>query len=82
MNSAEPLNESQIAHAVEMMLAKHGNDALVKARERAGDYRTQGAEALARSWELIHALIKERKRFDEIVSGYEDAFKKGVVLSE
>ncbi len=80
--SALPLDESQIARAAEEMIAEYGNGALTKADERVKELQSEGFDSVAQTWEMIREAIKDVPKPDDRIRGYENAFKKGVFLSE
>ena len=77
-----PLDDSQIAHAAEEMIAEYGSEALTKADERAKELQSEGFDSIAGTWELIREAIKDLQESDGKMGGYKSALKKGVFLSE
>ncbi len=82
MVSALPLDDSQIARAAEDLMAEYGDEALAKADSQVKILKSQGFDSIAKTWELIREVIKDMPQSDEQISGYENALKKGVFLSE
>ncbi len=82
MVSALPLDDSQIARAAEDLMAEYGDEALAKAESQVKILKSQGFDSIAKTWELIREVIKDLPQSDHQSSGYENALKKGVFLSE
>ena len=82
MVSALPLDDSQIARAAEDLMAEYGDEALAKADSQVKILKSQGFDSIAKTWELIREVIKDMPQSDDQISGYENALKKGVFLSE
>ncbi len=82
MVSALPLDDSQIARAAEDLMAEYGDEALAKADSQVKILKSQGFDSIAKTWELIREVIKDLPQSDDQSSGYENAHKKGVFLSE
>ena len=82
MVSALPLDDSQIARAAEDLMAEYGDEALAKAENQVKILKSQGFDSIAKTWELIREVIKDLPQSDDQSSGYENALKKGVFLSE
>ena len=82
MVSALPLDDSQIARAAEDLMAEYGDEALAKADSQVKILKSQGFDSIAKTWELIREVIKDLPQSDDQSSGYENALKKGVFLSE
>ncbi len=77
-----PLDQSQIAHAAEEMIAEYGSEALTKADERVKALQSEGFDSIAGTWELIREVIKDLQESDDPMDGYRKALNKGVFLSE
>ncbi len=77
-----PLDQSQIARAAEEMIAVYGSEALTKADERVKAYKSEGFDSVAKSWKLVHEVIKDMQESDDPMYGYKNALNKGVFLSE
>ncbi len=82
MVSALPLDDSQIARAAEDLMAEYGDEALAKAENQVKILKSQGFDSIAKTWELIREVIKDLPQSSDQSSGYENALKKGVFLSE
>lgn len=82
MVSALPLDDSQIARAAEDLMAEYGDEALAKAENQVKILKSQGFDSIAKTWELIREVIKDLPQSGDQGSGYENALKKGVFLSE
>jgi hypothetical protein len=80
--SALPLDDSQIARAAEDLMAEYGDEALAKAENQVKILKSQGFDSIAKTWELIREVIKDLPQSSDQSSGYENALKKGVFLSE
>ncbi len=59
MVEALPIGPDGIHRAAEVMIAEHGPEALVKAKKRAQAVRSEGFESLAKTWDLICAVIRD-----------------------
>jgi hypothetical protein len=59
MVEALPIGPDGIHRAAEEMIADHGPEALAKARKRAQTVRSEGFESLAKTWDLICAVIRD-----------------------
>ncbi len=81
MTSALPLDETQIARAVEEMIGEYGDDALTIADDRVKKHQSEGFGSVAKTWVLIREAIKDEKSNDRM-RGYRNALNKGVFLSE
>ncbi len=64
MVSALPLDESEIARAVEEMIAEHGDEALTCADDRVKKLKSEGFDSFAKTWELIREAIKDEQESD------------------
>ncbi len=70
MTSALPLDETQIARAVEEMIGEYGDDALTIADDRVKKLQSEGFDSVAKTWELIREVIKEVQKPDDKIRGY------------
>ncbi len=61
MVSALPLDDSEIARAVEEMIAEHGDEALTCADDRVKKLRSEGFDSIAKTWVLIREAIKDEQ---------------------
>ncbi len=59
MVSALPLDDSEIARAVEDMIAEHGDEALTKADDRVKKLKSEGFDSISKTWGLIREAIKD-----------------------
>ena len=66
MTSTWPLDEFQIAHAVEDMIREHGDEALTDADDRIKKLNSDGFESVANTWELIREVIKDKQEPDNM----------------
>ena len=82
MDSALPLDQSQIARAAEEMITEYGNEALTKADERVKVLQCEGFDSVAKTWELIREVIRDMQKANSKIGEYKEALKKGVFLSE
>ena len=64
MVSALPLDDSEIARAVEEMIAEHGDEALTKADDRVKKLISEGFDSIAKTWMLIREAIKDEQESD------------------
>ncbi len=64
MVSALPLDDSEIARAVEEMIAEHGDEALTKANDRIKKLKSEGFDSIAKTWMLIREAIKDEQESD------------------
>ncbi len=64
MVSALPLDDSEIARAVEEMIAEHGDEALTKANDRVKKLKSEGFDSIAKTWMLIREAIKDEQESD------------------
>ncbi len=64
MVSALPLDDSEIARAVEEMIAEYGAEALTKADDRVEKSKSEGFDWFSRTWELIREVIKDEQGSD------------------
>ena len=67
--STLPLDESQIARAAEEMIAEYGDEALSKANNRVNALSSEGFDSFAKTWELIHGVIKDMQKPDDKMRG-------------
>ena len=65
MVSALPLDDSEIARAVEEMIAEHGAEALTKADDRVKKLKSEGFDSFAKTWVLIREAIKDAQVSDD-----------------
>ncbi len=63
-------------------MAEYGDEALAKAENQVKILKSQGFDSIAKTWELIREVIKDLPQSSDQSSGYENALKKGVFLSE
>ncbi len=61
MVSALPLDDSEIARAVEEMIAEHGDEALTKANDRVKKLKSEGFDSIAKTWMLIREAINDEQ---------------------
>ncbi len=59
MIEALPIGPDGIHRAAEEMIAEHGPDALTTAKKRALVLRAEGFESLAKTWDLIYAVLQD-----------------------
>ncbi len=59
MVEALPIGPDGIHRAAEVMIAEYGPEALAEAKERAQDLRSEGFESLAKTWDLIYAVLQD-----------------------
>jgi len=64
MVSALPLDDSEIARAVEEMIAEYGDEALTKADDRVKKLISEGFDSIAKTWMLIREAIKDEQESD------------------
>ena len=64
MVSALPLDDSEIARAVEEMIAEHGDEALTKANDWVKKLNSEGFDSIAKTWMLIREAIKDEQESD------------------
>ncbi len=64
MVSALPLDDSEIARAVEEMIAEYGAEALTKADDRVKKLNSEGFGSIAKTWMLIREAIKDEQESD------------------
>ncbi len=69
MVSALPLDDSQIARAVEEMIAEYGAEALTKADDRVKKLKSEGFDSFAKTWVLIREAIKDAQVSDDKIRG-------------
>ena len=56
---ALPIGPDSIHRAAEQMITEYGSKALAEARKRARTVRSEGFESLAKTWDLICAVIRD-----------------------
>ncbi len=59
MIEALPIGPDGIHRAAEEMIAEHGPDALTTAKKRALVLSAEGFESLAKTWDLIYAVLQD-----------------------
>jgi hypothetical protein len=59
MIEALPIGPDGIHRAAEEMVADHGPEALTRAKTRALVLRAEGLESLAKTWDLIYAVLQD-----------------------
>ncbi len=59
MVEALPIGPDGIHRAAEEMIAEHGPEALTRAKTRAQTLRAEGLESLAKTWDLIYAVLQD-----------------------
>ena len=59
MVEALPIGPDGIYRAAEEMIGEHGPEALAEAKNRALALRSEGFESIAKTWELICAVIQD-----------------------
>jgi hypothetical protein len=59
MVEALPIGPDGIYRAAEEMIGEHGPEALAEAKKRAQTLRSEGFESIAKTWELICAVIQD-----------------------
>ncbi len=64
MVSALPLDDSEIARAVEEMIAEYGAEALTKADHQVKKLKSEGFGSIAKTWMLIREAIKDEQESD------------------
>ncbi len=69
MVSALPLDESQIASAVEEMIAEYGDEALSNADDRINALKSEGFDSIAKTWELIREAIQDEQKSEDKIRG-------------
>ena len=58
-NVGLPISPDSIHRAAEEMIAEYGPEALAEAKEQAQDLRSVGFESVAKTWDLICAVIQD-----------------------
>ena len=58
MVEALPIGPDGIYRAAEEMIADHGPEALAEAKTRAQTLRSEGFESIAKTWDLICAVVQ------------------------
>ena len=69
MVSALPLDDSQIARAVEEMIAEYGAEALTKADHRVKKLKSEGFDSISKTWMLIRDAIKDEQESEDKIRG-------------
>jgi hypothetical protein len=64
MVSALPLDDSEIARAVEEMIAEYGDEALTTADDRVKKLKSEGFDSISKTWVLIREAIKDAEVSD------------------
>ena len=82
MVEALPISPDSIHRAAEEMIAEYGPDALTTAKERAQDLRSEGFESVAKTWDLICAVIQDVDDSKPNHEAYKRALGRSVFLSE
>jgi hypothetical protein len=59
MTEALPIGSDGIHRAAEEMIAAHGPEALTTAKKRALVLRAEGFESVAKTWDLISAVLQD-----------------------
>ena len=59
MVEALPIGPDGIYRAAEEMVTDHGSKALAEAKKRAQTLRSEGFESVAKTWDLICAVIQD-----------------------
>ncbi len=59
MVEALPIGPDGIHRAAEEMIVEHGPEALTTAKKRALVLRAEGFESLAKTWDLIYAVLQD-----------------------
>ncbi len=54
-----PVTPKGIYQAAETWIGAHGSEALAEARKEAHAARAQGFESLAKTWDLVCAVVRE-----------------------
>ena len=70
---ALPIGPDGICRAAEEMIAEHGPEALAKAKKEAQTTRSEGFESLAKTWDLICAVIRDVDDSKHIPEAYKRA---------
>ncbi len=82
MAEALPIGSDGIHRAAEEMIADHGPEALAEAKKRAQAVRSEGFESLAKTWDLICAVIRDLDDSKRSPEAYKKALGQIVLLSE
>ena len=82
MVEALPIGSDGIHRAAEEMIADHGPEALAEAKKRAQAVRSEGFESLAKTWDLICAVIWDVDDSKHSPEAYKKALGQIVLLSE
>ena len=59
MVEALPIGPDGIYRAAEEMIGEHGPEALAEAKKRAQTLRSEGFESIAKTWDLICAVVRD-----------------------
>ncbi len=59
MVEALPIGPDGIYRAAEEMIGEHGPEALAEAKTRAQTLRSEGFESIAKTWDLICAVVRD-----------------------
>ncbi len=82
MIEALPIGPDGIYRAAEEMIAEHGPEALAKAKTRAQTLRSEGFDSLAKTWDLICAVIRDLDDSEHSPEAYKRALGQFVLRSE
>ena len=82
MVEALPIGPDAIHRAAEEMIAEHGPEALARAEERARTVRSEGFESLAKTWDLICAVIRDVNDTQQAPEANNQARGRSSLLSE
>ena len=82
MVEALPIGPEGISRAAEEMVAEYGAEALTIAKERARGLRSEGFESVAKTWDLICAVIQDLDDINGGPEGNQKAQGRTFVLSE
>jgi hypothetical protein len=59
MIEALPIGPEGIYQAAEKMIGEHGSEALAEANKEAQTARAEGIESLAKTWDLVCAVVRD-----------------------
>jgi hypothetical protein len=79
---ALPIGSDGIHRAAEEMITDHGPDALAKGKKQALALRSEGFGSLAKTWDLICAVIRDLDDSKHSPEAYKKALGQIVLLSE
>ena len=82
MVASLPIDHQGIVRAAEEMISDYGHEALIKARKRAQELRSEGFESVASTWDLICEVIKDQQDSGDKPEAYKSALKNNIFLSE